>query len=76
MSSETLYQVVVEDAAGLPKVVGPAIARSVCEKLAHTIAKAIRAGKEREWFNPHIIEVPKVIHKRPAGPWADGLALN
>lgn len=73
---EPLYQVIVEDAQGLPKAVGPAIARPVCERLVKAIQHYIRAGKERDWSNPHIIEVTRVIHKRPAGPWADGLALN
>lgn len=76
MKHESLWQVAVETREGKAILVGPAMIRAACENLCRKIAAGIRAGKEREWSNPHLIEVPKIIHQRPSGPWADGLSLN
>lgn len=75
MKHENLCQVMVDTREQGTIVVGPAMIRPCCELLARTIAREVRAGRERTWSNPQILEIPQIIHKREPGD-ADGRALN
>jgi hypothetical protein len=54
---QPLYQVHVETREGKLLAVGPAMIRQACEMFCATIKAQIKAGREREWANPHIAQV-------------------
>ena len=52
-----LYQVAVEQADGLPLMVGPAMRQESANAFAAAIAETIKSGDEKQWSNPTVMNV-------------------
>lgn len=52
-----LFQVCVELKDGSPRAVFPAMDEMAAGMLRDAVAAQIAAGRERDWHNPHLIQV-------------------
>lgn len=53
---QALYQVWVLDRTNRQLPVGPRVLKPAAEKFANAIAMQIRAGREKDWHDPIVLE--------------------
>lgn len=53
---QALYQVWVLDRSNRQLPVGPRVLKPAAEKFADAIAMQIRAGREKDWHDPIVLE--------------------